>query len=109
MLAIGKDELAKLPPLGKTVKCWKCGKRHHVQAALAGLSLFKCKGTTYLCGIGGKAWRPARTDCTCHAPEHDGATGYINPDCPLHSKPRKLRGGQSKPNTVQGCHKLRRD
>ena len=59
MLAIGNDELAKLPALGKTVKCWRCGQYHVVmQSDPPGLALFHCRGKSYLCGINGKAWRP---------------------------------------------------
>jgi hypothetical protein len=60
MLAIGNDEIRALPKLGKTVKCWKCGKRHqvHHSKGLSCLAFFRCGSSTYLCGIDGKAWRP---------------------------------------------------
>ena len=69
MIAIGKDELEKLPELGITVKCYMCGKWHKVKYAdevlkdgtkvpSKLLAFFKCGGKEYLCGISGKAWKP---------------------------------------------------
>ena len=66
-LAVGNDELGG--ELGKTVKCWICGKRHRVsygekvnadgsKEPSKTLAFFKCRGKTYLCGIDGKEWRP---------------------------------------------------
>ena len=68
-LAVGHNELADKPPLGKTVKCWLCGKRHRVsygekvnedgsREPSRTLAFFKCRGQAYLCGINGKEWRP---------------------------------------------------
>lgn len=57
MIAIGNEEIDKLPPLGKTVKCWICGKRHKVKS-VSTLAFFYCGKSTYLCGINGKEWRP---------------------------------------------------
>jgi hypothetical protein len=67
MLSVGHEELGK--PLGKTVLCWKCGKRHHVQygetvgadgvkVPSKTLAFFRCGSSAYLCGINGKEWRP---------------------------------------------------
>ena len=71
MLAIGNEELEGKPFLGKTVKCWICGKRHEhyfgkaknadgVLEPCKTLSFMKCPktGSTYLCGIDGKEFRP---------------------------------------------------
>lgn len=69
MLAISNEEIAAMRPLGKTIKCWKCGRRHKVQFGkvlnAAGeweesnlLAYFKCGGQAYMCGIDGKEWRP---------------------------------------------------
>lgn len=68
MLATGNDEIKELPPLGKTVLCWVCGKKHRVQYGDTRmpdgtweksnlLAFFKCGETAYLCGIEGKEWR----------------------------------------------------
>lgn len=68
-MAIGNQELNALPPLGKTLICWRCGKRHRVrfgeQVLEDGsrepsptLAFMHCGGKTYLCGVQGKAWRP---------------------------------------------------
>lgn len=69
MLAIGNDELDRMPALRKTTHCWMCGKTHKVTYGSEVLSdgtkvpskllaFFKCKGKPYLCGVGGKEWRP---------------------------------------------------
>jgi hypothetical protein len=68
MLSIGNDELAKCPPLGKTIKCWVCGEMHEVrhgryatpgrESEVAPLSYFSCSSVMYLCGIDGKEVRP---------------------------------------------------
>lgn len=66
MLAIGNDEIERLPLIGKTVKCWKCKKSHKPKQATdsdgvpTGLYFFKCGGNSYLCGINGKEWRPKK-------------------------------------------------
>ena len=70
-VAIGNDEIAALPDLGPTIKCWACGERHEVQESReidkdgkdigpGALNFFKCPkdGNTYMCGIGGREWRP---------------------------------------------------
>jgi len=68
MLAIANDELERAKPLGKTVLCWMCGRRHKVRygdrvrnGVLEKsnlLAYFKCKGKPYVCGIAGKEIRP---------------------------------------------------
>lgn len=69
MLAISNEEIDALRPLGKSVKCWNCGRRHRVQFGKVrqpdgtwkqsnSLAFFRCGGESYLCGIAGKAWRP---------------------------------------------------
>lgn len=65
MYAIGDDELDKKPPLGKTVKCKLCGKRHRVEYGTTEVNgvkvesklfaFFSCGKNTYLAGISGKA------------------------------------------------------
>ena len=61
--------------------------------------------------------------CTCYKPEHDGATGYVNVECPLHGngmvarlieavhgKTPKSSAKQSRRITVQrGFQRLRKD
>ena len=69
VLAIGNDEIARLPRLGKKVRCWVCGKQHPVEQGTtlgadgvrrpsSTLAFFRCGKQTYLCGINGKEWRP---------------------------------------------------
>lgn len=69
-VAIGNDELARAEPLGPTVACWVCEGTHEVQygekvlpdgsrVPSKLLAFFKCGDATYLCGMDGKAWRPA--------------------------------------------------
>lgn len=64
MFAIGNEELAGKPKLGKTIKCTICGKRHRVKYGNRILpdgtkepsnllAFFKCGGKSYLCGING--------------------------------------------------------
>ena len=68
-MAIGNEELAKQQPIGKTVKCWICGKSHRVKYGWEVLpdgkrvptkliAFMKCGKRAYLCGIDGKQWRP---------------------------------------------------
>ena len=67
-VAVGSDELDDAPNVGETVKCWMCGADHPVEYGHEKhgdtlipsnmLAFFKCGGTPYLCGIGGKEWRP---------------------------------------------------
>jgi hypothetical protein len=68
-IAIGDEELAKAKPIGKTVKCWICGKRHEVKYGeriledgtrepTNVLAFYNCSGHTYLCGLKGKEFRP---------------------------------------------------
>jgi len=65
VLAIGNEELARLPKLGKTIKCFRCGKRHKVKygdriledgskVKSNTLAFVDCKGKQYLVGIDGK-------------------------------------------------------
>jgi len=69
MLAIGNDEIRNLPPLGETIKCWMCGKRHRITYGDKVMkngtrvpsklrAFLKCKGKFYLGGIEGKEWKP---------------------------------------------------
>lgn len=59
MIAISHKELKALPPIGHTMKCWRCGEEHPVEESTPpGLSFFKCGGHVYVCGVDGKAWRP---------------------------------------------------
>ena len=68
MLVIGNDELDAAPQIGKTVKCWMCGKQHKVRFGKEEkdgvweesdrLAYFKCGGHAYLCGINGVEVRP---------------------------------------------------
>ena len=71
MIAIGNEELRQLPDLGATVLCWNCGKQHTVigddESMATGLkpqeshlAFFRCDGKSYLCGVKGKEWRPAK-------------------------------------------------
>lgn len=64
-VAIGNDELGKCKPLGKTVSCNRCGKRHKVRYGESVLkddtkvpskllAYVKCNGSLYLIGIDGK-------------------------------------------------------
>ena len=69
-IAVGDEELQGLPALGTVVRCWVCGEEHPVESGLqvlpdgstmaapGELAFFKCGGEVYLCGIGGRAWRP---------------------------------------------------
>ena len=68
-VAFGNDEIAAAPALGKTVRCWMCGKAHRVEYADKVLpdgskvpstlmAFFKCGKQSYLCGIDGKEMRP---------------------------------------------------
>lgn len=71
-IAVGNDEFKAMPDLGKTVKCWICGKRHKVECSDAirpdgtkdigggSLSFFKCGDNACLCGINGKEWKPKK-------------------------------------------------
>ena len=55
MLAISASEINAAPVVGKTIVCYKCGKRHKVRTSSNGyISYFKCGLTTYVCGINGK-------------------------------------------------------
>lgn len=65
MFAISQDEIDRLPPLGKTIKCTRCGKRHKVSFAEAiksdgtrvkddFLAFVKCGKKSYLVGIAGR-------------------------------------------------------
>ena len=60
MFAIGYNEINSLPPLGKTVRCWICKKKHiHKEVkdsdgVPTGLHFFNCGKKIYLCGINGK-------------------------------------------------------
>jgi len=68
MLAIGNDELSALPPLGETIRCWRCGEDHAVEHATSRdadgnpapsiLAFMECGGKSWLCGIKGREWRP---------------------------------------------------
>jgi hypothetical protein len=68
-VTIGNDEIAELPSLGKTIRCWRCGKRHSVKYGTTQLAdgtvvpsttlaFMTCRTKSYLCGIAGKEWRP---------------------------------------------------
>ena len=65
MIAIGNEELAAAPALGKTIKCRICGKRHKVEYGneilpdgtkkpSKALAFYRCGGSCYLAGISGK-------------------------------------------------------
>ena len=61
MFAIGQGEIDNSPPLGKTIKCFMCKKRHKVGFAkdkngneTKMLAFYKCGKDSYLCGINGK-------------------------------------------------------
>ena len=66
MFTIGNDELEKLPPLGKTIRCGFCGKIHHVKKfgnkllpdgskeLTTSLAFYRCGPQTYLAGVQGK-------------------------------------------------------
>ena len=65
MFAIGNDELAKCPKLGKTIRCKMCGKKHRVlygeevlkdgtRKPSTLLAFYKCGGNSYLAGMHGK-------------------------------------------------------
>jgi hypothetical protein len=64
MFAIGNDELARKPLLGKTVKCKLCGKRHKVEYGTTIkdgvkvesklLAFYSCGKKSYVCGVNGK-------------------------------------------------------
>lgn len=65
MFAIGNEELKKLKPIGKTVKCPSCQKRHRIKfpTDLAGkevtdLGFVECGGETYLVSVAGKELNP---------------------------------------------------
>ena len=70
MLVIGNDELDRSTPLGNTIQCWICGKRHRVKYGQKKnpdtgeledsklLAFFNCGGKSYLCGINGREIRP---------------------------------------------------
>lgn len=69
MLSISNDEIAQLPALAATVRCWNCDQAHPVEYSETvhpdgtktpngRLAFFKCGETAYLCGINGKEWRP---------------------------------------------------
>jgi len=71
MLIFSNVELDQMPPLGKTVKCWICGKRHQVYygkklqpdgtlAESKVVAFMVCGGQDYLCGINGRKWVPKR-------------------------------------------------
>lgn len=66
MFAIGCDEPEKNPLLGRTITCRVCGEDHRVLNGKSQNSdgewvesgivqYFLCKGTPYLCGIGGRS------------------------------------------------------
>ena len=60
MMAIGNDEIARAPALGKSIKCGLCGKRHQVKDSVDStgvkgtLQFYKCGGKTYVAGMCGK-------------------------------------------------------
>ena len=66
--AFGQDEIDDAPPIGNTIACWMCGKRHRVSTSTGKmqdgsegrtrLHFFKCRGVSYMCGIDGKEMRP---------------------------------------------------
>lgn len=69
MLAIGGSELGR--PIGKTIKCPHCGKRHKVKYAdqvmpdgtkkpSKLLACYNCGESSYLCGINGFLLRPKK-------------------------------------------------
>jgi hypothetical protein len=71
MFAIGNNELAKLPILGKAVTCWICGQKHDVEygekIAEDGtrqpddvVAFFKCGDGRYVCGIKGRQLKPPK-------------------------------------------------
>ena len=60
-ISITRQEMYKLPPLGKTIRCPTCGKRHRVKESWnlireddLRVEYYKCRGQTYLCGINGR-------------------------------------------------------
>ena len=66
MISVSNKELEQSKPLGKTVVCWMCGKRHRVRYGEQNgvetdlIAYFKCKGEPYLCGVAGKEVRPTK-------------------------------------------------
>lgn len=65
MFALGNEELAKLPALGKTVNCKSCGGTHVVEFGKTKMpdgtwqeskmmAFTKCGGKTFLVGVEGK-------------------------------------------------------
>jgi len=61
-LAVGNNELEGLPKLGKTAKCWTCGKRHRIKFGKDAKTGKIVKDLAYfnLCGINRVEWMPKK-------------------------------------------------
>lgn len=61
MFTLGNDEAEKLPKVGDTIECQKCGEDHPVKSGKDTdgndsplIQYYKCGEKTYLCGVNGK-------------------------------------------------------